>query len=116
VSQLLDISRLESGDRKFNFTDFDVAEVSRLILLSFEKSIDEKRLDVEFNSDDDAMWANADKDAIYQVIYNLCHNAIKFSAERGKFAINISHIANKKIKISIFDEGQTISAEDAKHI
>ena len=116
VSQLLDISRLESGDRKFNFTDFDVAEVSRLILLSFEKSIDEKRLDVEFNSDDDAMWANADKDAIYQVIYNLCHNAIKFSAERGKFAINISHTANKKIKISIFDEGQTISPEDAKHI
>ena len=116
VSQLLDISRLESGDRKFNFVDFDVAEVSRLILLSFEQKIDEKRLDVEFYAEEDAMFVNADKDAIYQIIYNLCHNAIKFSKEKGRFAINITKLPGKKIKISIYDEGQVISPEDAKHI
>ena len=116
VSQLLDISRLESGDRKFNFVDFDVAEVSRIILLSFEQKIDEKRLDVEFYSEEDSMFANADKDAIYQIIYNLCHNAIKFSKEGGKFVINITRIPGKKIKISIFDEGQVISPDDAKHV
>ena len=116
VSQLLDISRLESGDRKFNFDDFDVAEVSRLILLSFEQKIDQKKLDVEFNSEEDSMFVNADKDAIYQIIYNLCHNAIKFSAEGGKFVINISRISGKKIKVSVFDQGQVISPEDAKHI
>ena len=116
VSQLLDISRLESGDRKFNFVDFDVAEVSRLILLSFEQKIDQKKLDVEFNSDEDYMFVNADKDAIYQIIYNLCHNAIKFSNEGGKFAINITRISGKKIKVSIFDEGQIIAPDDAKHV
>ena len=116
VNQLLDISRLESGDRKFNFSDFDVAEVSRLILLSFEQRIDEKHLDVEFYSEEDGMPVNADKDAIYQIIYNLCHNAIKFSTEGGKLAINIRRIPGKKIKISIYDQGQVISPEDAKHI
>lgn len=116
VSQLLDISRLESGDRKFTFTDFDVAEVSRLILLSFEQKIDQKKLDVEFNSEEDTMSVNADKDAIYQIIYNLCHNAIKFSAEGGKFVIGISRLPGKKIKVSVYDQGQVISSEDAKHI
>lgn len=116
VSQILDISRLESGDRKLNFTNFDVAEVSRLILLSFEQKIDEKRLDVEFNSEKDSMPVVADKDAVYQIIYNLCHNAIKFSNEGGKFIINISKLPNKKIKISVFDEGSLISEEDAKRI
>ena len=116
VSQLLDISRLESGDRKFNFTDFDVAEVSRLILLSFEQKIDEKHLDVEFYAEEDTMSANADKDAIYQIIYNLCHNAIKFSEEGGKFVINISRMPGKKIKVSVYDQGQVIPPEDAKHI
>ena len=62
------------------------------------------------------MPVNADKDAVYQVIYNLCHNAIKFSKEGGKFSINISKIQGKKIKISIYDQGQVISTEDAKHI
>lgn len=116
VSQLLDISRLESGDRKFNFTDFDVAEVSRLILLSFEQKIDEKKLDVEFYAEEDSISVNADKDSVYQVIYNLCHNAIKFSEVGGRFVIKITRIAGKKIKVSIYDQGQTISPEDAKHI
>ena len=116
VSQILDISRLESGDRKFNFTNFDVAEVSRLILLSFEREIDEKKLEVEFNAEKDSMPVNADKDAIYQIIYNLCHNAIKFSNVGGRFVIDISRTPNKRVKVSVFDEGAVISDEDSKRI
>ena len=88
VSQLLDISRLESGDRKFNYVDFDVAEVSRLILLSFEQKIDEKRLDVEFYAEEDAMFVNADKDAIYQIIYN--QTGFHLSNQLGKLPFSIS--------------------------
>ena len=111
VTQLLDISRLESGDRKFDFRDFDVAEVGRIILISFEKKLEEKRLDVEFLSDEDSMSAYADKDAIYQVMYNLCHNAIKFSKEGGKFAIKIVKEAGK-IRVSVYNEGEGIPEED----
>ncbi len=112
VSQILDVSRLESGDRKFNYTDFDVAEVARLILISFEQKIDDKRLEVEFDSEEDEMPVYADKDAIYQVVYNLCHNAIKFSNEGGKFSIKIVKCENKKIRLSVFDDGKIIPAED----
>ncbi|MBQ2875433.1 MAG: HAMP domain-containing histidine kinase [Clostridia bacterium] len=114
VSEILDVSRLESGERKFNFVDFDIAEMARIILISFEQKIDAKRLDVEFETDDDAMFVTGDKDAIYQVLYNLCHNAIKFARDGGKFAINIGRIEHRKIKISVFDEGQAIAAEDIK--
>lgn len=116
VSQILDISRLESGDRKLNFTNFDVAEVSRLILLSFEQKIDQKKLDVEFHSERDSMPVYADKDAIYQVIYNLCHNAIKFASDGGKFIISITRVPSKRIRVSVFDEGQVISEDDAKRV
>ena len=116
VSQLLDISRLESGDRKFTYTDFDVAEVTRLILISFEQKIDGKRLDVEFDAQEDTMMVNADKDAVYQVIYNLCHNAIKFANEGGKFVIKLSYDTNKKVRVSVYDEGQVIDDEAAQHV
>jgi signal transduction histidine kinase len=115
VSQLLDVSRLESGERKFNFTNFDVAEMARIILISFESKIEEKRLDVEFESDSDEMCANADKDAIYQVLYNLCHNAIKFSREGGKLRISLVR-ENGKIKVTVYDEGQSLSEEDKKMV
>lgn len=116
VTQLLDISRLESGERKFNMTTFDICEVSRIILISFEKKIEDKRLDVEFECDDDSIFVNADKDAIHQVIYNLCHNAIKFAREEGKFRISISRMGEEKIKVSVFDEGESISKEDTKMV
>ena len=116
VSQLLDVSRLESGERKFNFTDFDIAEMSRIVLISFEKKIEDKHLDVSFESEDDEMYAYADKDAVHQVMYNLCHNAIKFAKDCGKFEIKILRTSGKKLRISIMDEGQSISAEDSKRI
>ena len=112
VSDLLDISRLESGERKFHMTTFDVAEVARIILISFEQKIESKKLDVIFESDNDEMPVLADKDAIHQVLYNLCHNAIKFSKEGGKFAISITRIENKKIRISVYDEGEGIEKEE----
>lgn len=116
VSQLLDVSRLESGERKFSYTDFDVAEVARLILISFEQKIEDKKLDVEFDAEYDGMYARADKDAIYQVLYNLCHNAIKFARKGGKFRIRISRITDTKLKIAVYDQGQGISDEDSKMI
>ena len=112
VSQILDVSRLESGDRKMNFVEFDVAEVARIILISFESKIEEKNLDVAFETDEDEVLVLADKDAIHQVLYNLCHNAIKFADDGGKFIISISSYDAKNIKISVFDEGQSISKED----
>ena len=112
VSDLLNISRLESGERKFEYTDFDIAEMARIILISFEKQIDAKRLDVIFETDKDEMYVNADKDAIHQVLYNLMHNAIKFSNEGGKLAISITSFDNKKLRISVYDEGQSIDLED----
>lgn len=112
VSDLLDISRLESGERKFNFESFDIAEVARIILISFEQKIEEKRLDIIFESDDDNMLVYADRDAIHQVLYNLCHNAIKFSKQGGKLAISITRAKDRRIRISVYDEGEGISREE----
>ena len=116
VSQLLDVSRLESGDRKFTSVDFDIAEMARIILISFEQKIDDKRLDVEFITAEDKMFACADKDAIHQVFYNLCHNAIKFAKEGGRFIIKIEHSEAQKLRISIFDDGECLEGEDKDRV
>lgn len=113
VSQILDISRLESGEREFHYTDFDIAEVARLILISFEQRIYDKHLEVEFDSED-SVTVHADKDAIYQVVYNLCHNAIKFARDGGRFAIRIHDDPERigSVCVSVFDEGAGINQED----
>ena len=70
-------------------------------------------VDVEFIADEDSVSVHGDKDALYQVIYNLCHNAIKFSNVGGRFIIKISRLQNHKVRVSVYDDGQKMSPEDA---
>ena len=115
VNTLLDVSRLESGDKKYNFTDFDIAEMARLILISFEKPIEEKKIEVEFIAED-SIFVHADEDSIHRVIYNLCHNAIKFSAEGGLLRIKLERTKDEKVSVSVYNEGQGIAAEDLPYV
>ena len=111
VGALLDISRLQSGDREFKKTAFDVCEMARQIYISFEQKIYKKKLDVSFDLDGENMLAYADRDAIYQVMYNLCDNAVKFSREGGKNIVSI-HQRDKKLIVGIYNEGEGIAEED----
>ena len=115
VSSLLDISRLQTGDRKLNMTSFDICEMARLILISFEQLIDDKKLDVDFDCEDDRIFVKADRDAIYQVLYNICDNAVKFADEGGKYRISIKtsdEARHKKVLVSVYNQGEGISSED----
>jgi len=115
VNSLLDISRMEAGERKFNMTSFDVCELARCILISFEQRIDQKRLDVAFECDDDNMYVYADKDSIHQILYNICENGLKFSRESGKYQIHI-HRVEGKIRVSVFNEGVGIPEGDLPYV
>ncbi len=118
VSSLLDVTRIEAGERKFVMAPFDICEMGRQILISFEQQIDEKQLAVEFLCDQDSMTVLADHDAVYQIFYNLCDNAVKFSQNEGVLRVSICRVGeadkNKKnkIQISVYNQGIGIAAED----
>ncbi len=111
VRQLLDISRIQAGDRKLEIESFDICEMARQIVLSFESRIYEKKLEVEFDCDEDNIFVSADKDSIHQVLYNLCDNAVKFSREGGTYRVSVK-VKNKLAHISVYNEGQGIPSED----
>ncbi len=115
VSSLLEVSRLESGKVKFNKTKFDICEVARLILISFEEKIDEKKLEIEFESDADPAEVFADRDAIHQVLYNLIDNAIKFTGEEGTLKINIKDLG-QRYEVSVYNTGIGIKSEELPYV
>lgn len=115
VTELLDLSRLQSGSRKLNFTHFDICEMARLILISCEQRIDEKGLQVDFFAEADNILVRADQDAVHQVLYNLCDNAIKFARSGGRLSIRIEY-RKKKVLVTVYNEGDGIPAEDIPYV
>jgi len=115
VSALLDVSRMQAGEMKFNMTNFDICELARQILISFEQKIEDRKLNVSFDCQEDRMDVRADRDAIYRVLYNICDNAIKFAADGGAYEIRIAE-QNKKIAVSVYNEGVGIPEDDLNRV
>ena len=116
VASLLDLSRIQAGERKFTMAPFDICEMAREILISFEQKINHKKLEVEFNCDDDRMSVVADRDAIYQILYNLCDNAVKFATEGGVLSISVQKLKGRKVHVSVYNEGQGIADADIPYV
>lgn len=113
VSSLLDISRIQAGERKFNKTNFDICERARLVLISLGPKIDGKQIEIEFDCGDEEAKINvcADSDAIHQILYNLLENAIKFTPEKGLVKIKI-YQNEKEALISVYNTGEGIPPDD----
>lgn len=114
VSSLLDVTRIQAGDRKFVMKPFDICEMGRQILISFEQQIEAKGLQIEFVCDEENMIVLADHDAIYQIFYNICDNAVKFSFDGSVFRVSIQRKTDEKnkIQVSVYNQGEGIAAED----
>ena len=115
VSTLLDITKIQAGERKFNMVNFDICEMCRQVLISSVQRIEAKNLEVEFECDRDNMYAVGDTDAIHQIVYNLMDNAIKFSDDGGKYKITITEDA-QKITTSVYNEGEGIPEGDLPYV
>ena len=58
-------------------------------MLTFEKKIDDKHINVEVDMPDHPVFTFANEDYITQVIYNLIDNAVKFCPDGGTLGLKI---------------------------
>ena len=113
VRSMLDISQLqkEEGIPEEKKMHFDLEECAGQVLITFEKKINDKRLDVDVDFPEHPVCTIANRDYITQVIYNLLDNAVKFCPEEGTLGLKIREGSNKAY-ISISNTGETIPPEE----
>ena len=113
VRSMLDISRLQDqgGIPDSKKVHFDMEEAVGQVLITFEKKITDKKLDVDVDMPEHPVFTFASQDMVTQVIYNLIDNAVKFCPEGGTLGLKIKE-GGSKIYISISNEGETIPAEE----
>ena len=83
VVSMLNLAKIESGEISLNPERVNLSEMIINIALGFEQKIDEKNIDIRGFDTLPETNVYADRDLIYQVFYNLCENAIKYTPEGG---------------------------------
>ena len=114
VNDYLDVSRIEQGRMKFDFSDFDLKDLVKTVVSEFKPPVEQKGLELTFTCDEAKTYmVNADMGKIKQVISNLIDNSIKYTP-KGSIHVALEQESGKnagKLLISIKDTGVGIRPE-----
>ena len=111
VRRMLDVSQLQAMDPLRNGNHFDICESMRRVLISMEKKINDRHLDVEADIPDEPILVLGDNDMITQVLYNLLENAAKFAREGSTVYLGVT-MMDGKARVTVRNVGDTIPAEE----
>ena len=89
IDEILDLSKIEAGKMKLEFSDVNIGEVATDMRSLFNPLAKNKQLQLLFEVNEDVKTLNTDKMRLEQVLKNLLSNAIKFTQE-GEVRLSIS--------------------------
>lgn len=115
VVAMLNMSKIESGDFQMKPKPYNISDQIIHILLTFEQKIDKKNIEIRGLENMQAHHVVADNDMIYQVIYNLFDNAVKFTNDNGYIDINLADVGDM-VQVSIKNSGDGIDAKELSRV
>ena len=116
VSDMSELSKMQSGNYTLHYSNFDLAEKIRDIVYLNEVLIKEGNLNVHIEVPDE-LTVYADEIKISQVIYNFLSNAIKHTPQGKNIWIKAFLLDDEEtVRVEIIDEGEGIAKEDLPYI
>lgn len=115
VSRMLDITVIHGTDITVQSTTFDFCELLRRAAISFEQRVDERCISLNIEIPSHSINTYANEDAIYQVVYNLIDNAIKFSNVASTVDIKAVERGDT-LTFSVRNYGREIPPEQLKYV
>ncbi|MFC4386685.1 ATP-binding protein [Gracilibacillus marinus] len=103
LDDLLDLARLKLTKPKIQYQSFYLQAIVPGIMDMFEVMIDKKRVQLKNEIPEDLPPVYADENRVLQVIYNIFHNAVKFT-DYGWIKLKAT-IDDRKIVVTIMDTG-----------
>ncbi len=115
VVSMLNLSKIEAGEVNISHAKYDVSTQIFETLLSFEKRINDSKIQIEGFEEMGNVFITADRDLLQQVIYNLFDNAVKFTPNGGTISVQARNL-DGKTQISIRNTCNGISNEEISRI
>ncbi len=117
VSDFLDVSRAKAGKLESYPEVVKVAPVAESIIGLLGSFAEAKQIDIKLLSAEENLAAYVDPNHLKQILFNLIHNAIKFTEQGGEIRINLkADFPNPFLKIAVEDNGVGISEEKLERL
>lgn len=113
VEDIIQLSRLDEGAVDFNYAETDLYETAHQVVNALSLKAEENNIKLELNGEPAVI--KGVPGLLYEIIYNLCDNAIKYNHNDGMVYINVKP-EKELIKLTVSDTGIGIPAEHLDRI
>ncbi len=110
ISNLIDITKIDANYMTLNLDNADIVKTVEDITLSVARFMQDKGMDITFDTDVEEAVIACDPDKIERVMLNLLSNAVKFTPKGGSMYVNMYNTVNE-IEIHVKDTGIGIPEE-----
>ena len=111
INEILDISKIEAGDRELNESEFSFADVLKSCIDLQAANIRDKRITLTDNTKN-LPTIIGEELAVKQTIINILSNAVKYTPENGQITIFSTYDHNGDFRFSISDTGMGLTREE----
>ncbi|NUN69113.1 MAG: two-component sensor histidine kinase [Bacteroidetes bacterium] len=116
LEELIDISRIESGEMKLRLRYFDIVPMLRAAVADMQTYAGQREIVLTFvGPADTPLEVFGDKERLRQVAVNLMENAIKYSEKGGTVVLSVSD-AGDRAEIAVKDTGIGIAPQHLPRI
>jgi PAS domain S-box-containing protein len=115
IEDLLDMNRFVSGTVQIEVAPLDIGRLLQTTMQGLQPAADAKDVQLIASVEQTPEPVNGDGRRLQQVLWNLVHNAIKFTPKGGRVAIHV-HRSNGELQIQVEDNGQGISSAFLPHV
>ena len=113
ITDILDVSKIESGQFTLHLESVDVNEVCKASMVFVNQFAEQKNIEMDYSSSEDEPVILADAKRLKQILVNLLNNAVKFTPEKGRIKLEVrTDVGAGLMRFSVTDTGIGISAED----
>lgn len=114
IKDIIDFEKIKRNEIQLDFAPIDIKSAATVVVDVFEHLIQSKNIDILNNIPEELSPVFADENRLWQVLFNLIGNAIKFT-ERGTVTLSAAE-DDKFVKITIEDTGIGISKEKQERL
>ena len=115
LSDLIDISKIESGEMRMSYRYFNAIEMIHDVLHSLEFQAEQYQVHVSTDIPDNEVMVYGDKERLSQALTNLVENALKYNKPGGKVEVGLT-MNTSQVTISVKDNGIGIANEHKDRI
>jgi PAS domain S-box-containing protein len=111
INEVLDISRIESGNLSLSPEPVDVLDLVKDTVDLIRPLAAEREITIQAPSPPDATWTvQADRQRLKQVLLNLASNAVKYNRHAGTIRVACQATPEGRVAIVVQDTGPGLSA------